>query len=65
MCWHKWSKWKTIERGNMERTGISGNLANVPEAPVANQQRERIGIYEYQSRDCEKCGKVQLREASA
>lgn len=55
--WHRWSKWQTTERGNV--MGNKDALGLPPVTPLI------VGTYEYQRRECEHCGKSQLREVGA
>jgi hypothetical protein len=56
MCWpwkHKWTKWKATQVGELlERDSING---------VQLESRHPTGRYEIQRRECEVCGKSQLR----
>lgn len=52
-CWHKWTKWKPIECGD-----VLGFIRN------ADGTLPVVGKYEMQRRECELCGKSQIRETS-
>lgn len=54
MCWpwsHKWTKWKTVAQGQIERTG--------------ERNGELVGIAKIQERECETCGQLQSRTVKA
>jgi hypothetical protein len=53
MCWHKWNKWETTKQGDIQVYYPKG--FGYPENPLT------MGIYAYQERICEKCGKKQIR----
>jgi hypothetical protein len=53
-CWpwsHLWTKWKSVSVGNIERTG--------------DRAGEVVGFSRIQERECETCGKVQVRTVRA
>ena len=55
-CWfwsHQWSKWQTIERGEVSRKDSTFPLTGEPRV---------VGRYEYQRAVCQNCGKARLRE---
>lgn len=52
---HKWTKWLAIERGDV-MTAVSRRK---------DGQAVPLGMYEYQRRECLKCGKSQLREVQS
>lgn len=54
---HTWGKWATIEQGQTLSTRDALGLP--PTKPTV------VGIYEYQRRTCNHCGKSQLRETGA
>lgn len=47
---HKWTKWKVIEKGEIFKTYRFIN------------KTLKIGNYLIQQRECEDCGKIQLKE---
>lgn len=49
-CWHRWSKWEPVTRGGL----VDDERGSEPVV---------VGNYEVQRRECEKCGKSQLRMA--
>ena len=61
-CWfgHSWNPWQKIGEGilHMEINPLTGEKLKDGE----NYQR---GVFEYQRRTCEICGKSQLRRAHA
>jgi len=60
MCWHKWAKWKVTGEGFMraEYDALTGRHFDDSEKFIN-------GKFLRQQRECEKCGKVQLRRVSA
>lgn len=42
---HRWNKWETTKKGDVTR----------------NKDGQRIGSYETQRRECDKCGRVELK----
>jgi hypothetical protein len=57
-CWHKWKKWETLD---IDETGKA--LVTINTAPSG--ARSVVGTTEMQRRECEKCGKSQLRRVGA
>lgn len=54
-CWpwtHRWTKWKEIARGDL----FAERLSTGSQIP--------IGYFVEQQRECERCGKMQIREIS-
>lgn len=50
MCWHKWSKWTEVTKGELFRYF---NLEDLT-------KRLPVGKVSYQERICQKCGKKDL-----
>lgn len=58
-CWpffHRWAKWETTIKGELWSKNFD-QLTGNPATPG------RCGFWEKQRRECEKCGKCQLRIA--
>lgn len=60
MCWHRWAKWKITGEGvfMVEYDALTGRKLDPHEKFVH-------GSFIKQQRECEKCGKIQLRRARA
>lgn len=63
-CWpffHRWAKWKTTDHGKLESSifVLTGQPHRVDGSPITT------GHFEEQRRECEKCGKCQLRIAKS
>jgi len=56
MCWHKWAKWKVTAEGvfKMEYDVLTGRK-------LEDHEKYTSGVFVQQQRECEKCGKLQLR----
>lgn len=62
MCWHKWDKWKVTATGVLREWGVLRECFDrLTYLPLAEKDRVVIGRFEEQRRECEKCGKAQLR----
>lgn len=63
MCWpgnHTWSKWVVIRRGQVTA------LIHALGIPIEHKaKRPVIGTSETQRRECQRCGKAQLRQIRA
>jgi hypothetical protein len=60
ICWHKWEKWKVVGAGDVREAWDELTCKPLPE-----DQRYVTGHFEVQRRECEKCGKSQLREVQS
>lgn len=60
MCWHRWDKWKVTGEGvfMVEYDVFTG-------FKLAPSEKFVSGCFIKQQRECEKCGKIQLRRARA
>lgn len=60
-CWHKWGKWTTDQEGfyMQEINPLSGERFKTEE------RYQTGGTFVRQNRQCEKCGKLQLRKERA
>jgi hypothetical protein len=56
---HTWTKWETIERGSLQSQYDEMGVPLAPNPP------RTVGYFERQRRECECCGKRQLRKVSA
>jgi len=50
MCWHKYTKWVTVEEGRV-----------YTKSAIFSDQPRVTGNYLVQKKTCEKCGKVKMR----